>query len=383
VNGTPVCTEPKAQVALAIVADGTGGAIVTWNDLRSGNPGGDIFAERVLSVGVVDPAWPANGKGLCTAPGSQTLPRIISDGAAPAGSGFGAIVTWHDARDGTNQIYAQRVLNSGVIALGWPNNGLLISTLGVDEVDAVPVADGAGGAIVAWGGGRNGFHNIRAQHVLPAGVVDAAWPNGGAVLSTVSAEQNFPAIASDAAGGAIVTWMDSRSNIDFDIFAQHVRASGTLDLAYPANGRPLCTLPDLQQNPAIVAAGANGAIVTWMDRRDHIEFDIYALQVLEAVTTDVPTTTPSFTFANPSPNPALGPVTLRFALPRAANVRLAIYDVAGRRVREIASGEQGIGEHAIAWDHRDQAGRAVASGVYFARLEVEGRAITRKLMTVK
>ena len=138
-NGTPVCTAPKAQTSLGIVGDGVGGVIVTWTDTRSGNPGSDIFAQHVLRSGVVDPAWPINGLGLCTAPGTQAGPRIISDDAA-GGVGTGAIVAWTDTRDGTNEIFAQRVLISAAIAPGWPTDGRAISIGGIDEaISRTPV----------------------------------------------------------------------------------------------------------------------------------------------------------------------------------------------------------------------------------------------------
>jgi len=84
-------------------------------------------------------------------------------------------------------------------------------------------------------------------------------------------------------------------------------------------------------------------------------------------------------FVRPSPNPALGAVTLRYALPREAPVRLGIYDVSGRRVRELASGTQTAGEHVLDWDLRDESGRAVVAGLYSARLELEGRVLTQRL----
>jgi hypothetical protein len=83
-----------------------------------------------------------------------------------------------------------------------------------------------------------------------------------------------------------------------------------------------------------------------------------------------------------NPNPASGVVTLRFTLPHAASVSLAIFDPAGRRVRELASGMASEGEHAFKWDQRDETGRVTSAGVYLARLEVEGRVITRKLATL-
>lgn len=369
-GGAPVSTAPKPQNSIVLIGDGAGGVIAAWTDFRSGNPGMDIFAQHVSSSGVVDPAWPLNGFAVSSAPGSQFGPRMISDG------GSGAIIAWTDTRDGTNEIFAQRVLKSGTIATGWPVNGRAISIGGTDEVLPTLVSDGAGGAIVAWGGGSSGHHNMLAQHLLGTSALDAAWPVGGKHLSFANSEETSQVMASDGAGGAIVAWQRS-----FDIFAQHVLVSGALDATYPVSGLPVCVLaPSLQHEPDMVAAGAGGAIVAWMDSRDDAS-DIYALQVLETGTVGVPppTTPAEIAFAPPSPNPARGPVTLRFALPREAPVRLGIYDVGGRRVRELASGRQTAGEHVLDWDLRDELGRAVGAGLYFARLELEGRVLTQRL----
>jgi len=311
---------------------------------------------------------------LSTAPGSQSGPRVIADCA------HGAIVTWTDARDGNNHIYAQRVLVSGLLAAGWPIDGQAISTSGIDEVSPVLVSDGAAGAIIAWGDARSGIRNLRAQHVLGSGILDPAWPASGRAISIASTQETGQAIASDGIGGAIVTW---QRNVD--IFAQHVLASGALDAAYPTDGRAVCVLPDLQQEPAIVEAGVGGAIVTWMDRRNGKDRDVYALQVLAAGTTDVsPGLAPGdLAFAPPTPNPAHGAITLRFAQRRAARVTLGIYDVTGRPVRRLVLGPHPAGERVIAWNFRDDAGRAVGAGTYFARLEMDGQVLTRKLTKLK
>ena len=67
------------------------------------------------------PQWPSNGVALSTAPNQQGLPSITSDGAG------GAIVTWHDYRNGTDDdIYAQRVSPAG--AALWTYNGVPVST---------------------------------------------------------------------------------------------------------------------------------------------------------------------------------------------------------------------------------------------------------------
>jgi hypothetical protein len=78
----------------------------------------------------------------------------------------------------------------------------------------------------------------------------------------------------------------------------------------------------------------------------------------------------------PSPFlPAMGAraaVTLRFELRADQRADLSIYDVAGRRVRSLALGEDfTAGTNERAWDGRDDAGEPAASGIYFARLETE------------
>ena len=88
-------------------------------------------------------------------------------------------------------------------------------------------------------------------------------------------------------------------------------------------------------------------------------------------------------FAPPAPNPASHAATLAFALPRAGHVRLAILDAAGRRVRVLAERVQDAGAHSLAWDLRDEAGRAVAAGLYFARLETPMGARTQRLAVTR
>jgi hypothetical protein len=85
----------------------------------------------------------------------------------------------------------------------------------------------------------------------------------------------------------------------------------------------------------------------------------------------------------PAPNPLRGSTTLRLALPRAAVVSLAVFDQQGRCVRNLLAGEQPAGEHAITWDGRDDGGRPVASGMYFARCTVEGRTFTRRVTALR
>jgi hypothetical protein len=85
----------------------------------------------------------------------------------------------------------------------------------------------------------------------------------------------------------------------------------------------------------------------------------------------------------PFPSPAYDRASIRFTLPRASRVILAIYDAQGRRVRELVNGVHSAGEHDLTWDVRDQGGRAVANGVYFIRMEAEGLMRSRRLPVMR
>lgn len=82
------------------------------------------------------------------------------------------------------------------------------------------------------------------------------------------------------------------------------------------------------------------------------------------------------------PNPAHGAATLAFALARDGDVRVDVLDVLGRRVREVPLGRMAAGRHTATWDARDEAGLAARAGLYFVRLEVDGRAIGMKRLAV-
>jgi hypothetical protein len=80
------------------------------------------------------------------------------------------------------------------------------------------------------------------------------------------------------------------------------------------------------------------------------------------------------------PNPARNATRLRFSLPIADEVDARVFDVAGREVRRLHRGPLGAGEHELAWDGRDEAGRAAPAGVYFARVESAGTARVARIV---
>jgi len=84
------------------------------------------------------------------------------------------------------------------------------------------------------------------------------------------------------------------------------------------------------------------------------------------------------------PNPFNPSTRLAFTLAAPANLRLDIHDARGRRVRRLAEGLFAAGAHERTWDGRDEAGRALPAGVYFARMVCgDGWSRTARLVMVK
>lgn len=84
-----------------------------------------------------------------------------------------------------------------------------------------------------------------------------------------------------------------------------------------------------------------------------------------------------------APNPVRAGARLAFEVPRKGWVRLGVYDVTGRRVREAFRGWVDPGWHAARWDGRNEGGARVGPGVYFCRMEFGGRTVeTRRLVVL-
>ena len=83
------------------------------------------------------------------------------------------------------------------------------------------------------------------------------------------------------------------------------------------------------------------------------------------------------------PNPFNGRCRIRITVPSDEPVTLTVHDVAGRKVRALVRRPLAPGEHTIAWDGRDHAGRQVASGAYLLNLMQGEYATTGRVTYVK
>ncbi|MBN1164326.1 MAG: T9SS type A sorting domain-containing protein [Candidatus Krumholzibacteriota bacterium] len=84
------------------------------------------------------------------------------------------------------------------------------------------------------------------------------------------------------------------------------------------------------------------------------------------------------------PNPFNPSTNIVFALEKDGPVTMAIYDIAGRRVRMLMAGKRWTaGSHTISWDGKNDRGAQLASGVYFCRFQAEGQASALKMILLR
>ena len=262
-DGVTICKIANWQTEAQICSDGAEGAIIIWQDLRSGTDS-DVYAQKIDSNGNVQ--WTPNGVAICTANDYQQSPIIYSDGAG------GAIITWNDPRNGLDfDIYAQRIDSNGDIQ--WTPNGVAICTASNDQNNPQICSDGSGGAIITWDDDRGASEDIYAQHVNSLGNVQ--WIPNGRAISTANDDQFSPQICSDESGGAIISWVDDRDFGDGKIYAQKVNSSG--DVQWTIDGVAICTISDLIWGEIQMCSDeVGGVLITWRDGREGSEDNIYA-----------------------------------------------------------------------------------------------------------
>ncbi len=327
------------------------------------------------------------------APGSWTTPSRVNDNAPRfdgifpevAVDGRGRVhVSWHDFRDdaacGAESF--EYGTSSGDGGVTWGPNRPVSDASSFWSFEACGSANqgdyqgitAQGDRVgIAWADSRLGDPDVwtdvsdhRVSLVCPAALTLA--PGADTTLTVTirndgSVFENFPWNVSDAAG-----WITSVSPGASGLAA--LAGGGTLPLLVTIEAPSDCS-----GSPDTVFVGAGNV---W------IPGDSAACAVVVTCTGSVDVEPAARVHAPrfdlPRPNPGTGSVALRFLLARPGPARLAIYSVSGARVRTLVEGTLPAGPTETAWDGRDGAGRLLPAGTYFARLEADGRRLSRTLI---
>jgi hypothetical protein len=150
-------------------------------------------------------------------------------------------------------------VNAGGTAL-WNANGLLICDAVNSQTGPRIEPDGANGALIAWIDKRNGVdYDVYAQRVSSTGTVQ--WTSNGVAVCSATNNQSAVDVKYIGSGGLLVAWKDSRASAEA-IYAQLVSLTGSVQMA--ANGVKLSNSVK-SLNPNIVADGLGGGIIAWED----------------------------------------------------------------------------------------------------------------------
>jgi len=97
-----------------------------------------------------------------------------------------------------------------------------------------------------------------------------------------------------------------------------------------------------------------------------------------------PAETPKSTkLAQNFPNPFNPSTTIKFDLKEKGFVTLKVYNVAGQLVRTLVSGERDANSYTVTWDGKNDRGGAVASGIYFYKMETKDFSQTKKMVMLR
>jgi hypothetical protein len=409
-TGAPICLFGYLKTFIECIPDGRGGGIVTWSDNGSGPD--NVYAQRFNSSGAI--LWKARGAPICEASGDQIAPHLTSDDAD------GAIIAWYDAREGRDDVYAQRVGSDGVSM--WQTDGALVrkgpiaSGLGWTIPDVV--RDENGGAILTWqeGPGDPALWDVLAQRLDGNG--NLLWPDSAVAVCRAPGGQYYPQMTANGEGGAIVTWRDMRNGSLGAVYAMRVTASGETVATLLQNfsvevGSSSCitiewTLSEVDADvqftvlrsedqsgtfePLLAAEiQRNGLSFVFEDRtcRPGATYR-YRVEISDKTGQEVlfesnPISIPPLPLAllQNYPNPFNPSTTIQYNTPEVAWVTLDVYDVTGRRIVRLINREQPAGVHTVRWNGSGMNGSAVSSGTYFYRLTANKKTITKKMILLR
>lgn len=248
VIGVPVTLTQASTGSRQSISDGSGGAIMCWQDYRSGN--WRIYAQKVDSDGVCQ--WTANGVIISLLDGNHNFPQLTGDGHG------GAIITWSSS----GAIHAQRINSLGSIL--WSSNGVTVKSGNV----ALPciISDESGGAIISWGESTSGGYFIFTQRINSIGQL--LWSASGIrITKNPNITLQNPRSIGDGEGGVIICCYSVNSPYN-RITAQRINSNGQI-LWNDSNGSVVHLAPVIGGlypsllPPNICSDGNGGAIINF------------------------------------------------------------------------------------------------------------------------
>jgi len=253
VNGLRLCSTQSEQDAPAIAAT-VSGALVVWQDRRSGAL--QLFSQAVTAGGTLASGWSPDGIAVSAGGAAACAPALAADS-----TGRATLVWTQQTGEGPELLAARLSVTSAPSGTVTP----VAVASGASEDGAPSVtalADGS--ALIAWPQWQGQSPSLRIQRLASSGAVDLSWPAGGLVVSSSALSRYAPFVLPQIDGGALIGWQDFRSGSG-NIYVNRVSSTGSLADSWPAQGTVVSPSATEQYAPALLSDGALGAYVTWAD----------------------------------------------------------------------------------------------------------------------
>ncbi len=262
-SGSPIgknirVTEPQAVVfkisTLDVALNDDCEFVVTWEDFRHDDFGGDIYAQRFDAGGnPLGPDFQANDDMF---PVTQMTPNVAMNAAGSF------VIVWEDFRESSSEIYAQRYSTLGEPLGGnfWVTDSGAIR----DQWSPGAAMDETGRFVVTWADERNNVEfwddDIYAQIYNAAGQPEGA--NFRVSDDTAVTAQWFPDVAVCGDNGIMFVWYDTRHSED-DVFGQFYDWQGNSLGVNQRITSDSIKINDFYVEPAVDARPGNGYAVAW------------------------------------------------------------------------------------------------------------------------
>ena len=225
-----------------------------------------------------------------------------------------------------------------------------------------------------WQEGSATWNQFAAGQNWQIAGANGSQDRGTTALGVLTGPRGATTLTLNAAGVAVVqSWVDNPSSNNGFVFLDYDEGSNGLSF-FSSERR------DVEVRPQLTITYANGGTASIQAAKaspdgllPKMDEDLFETEAL-----------PETVALNPNyPNPFRLETKIDYALPEQARVRMEIYNIRGQLVRVLIDGMQPAGYQSVRWDGRDDAGRPVASGVYFNRLWVDQQNLVGKIVLQK
>jgi hypothetical protein len=367
-NGIPICNAPYNQFGVVSLPDGNGGMIRVWSDYRwqcSAIYRSDYYCERV------------DRKGRLLGP----EPSLISVADTPGDQGHQLDVQWkpsaldQGAQPRITQYRIWRQVGSGVPAPALTLPASFACTYNATITTPADSVVGVSTPLVrVWVEARDSASG--ETWITP--------PRSGIALDNLKPPAPAPLHASlEWTGSRWAVLLDWRRSAAPDVSEYRVYRSSMQELGGSVTvvARYLNSTPDTTWADTTFIPGETIYYVLAADMHGNLSDAAEATtQALVGIAPDGPGG--GIALGPATPSPSRGAVRLRLHLDSAAPVQFACFDPAGRLVARPLVGILAPGDHDLIWDGRNSSGVNCPNGVYYLRVQAEGRTFVRRCVRI-